>query len=290
MLDSLRADAKFLGDSLLRISSDDKHDDLPFAWGKTKVLPACSDSRLFLMRHRAPPLARRIHSASSMQNAVGNGTDRSRSTLGGCLTVGILLRAGHSFHTQLLANRTSVHLPSPRKPVMLYGHSKGWRTTPNVTLLRTYHYTLTKNLARSLILDYHRKREPHLDRSLWAQDTFGSKQNSGAADIFRLPFEPYPAAGFAIADRHANWETLGAIRNFRCPFRHWVEAHSICETGNLFRLPALLPPIGCPIQGIPSPTRGNTHLSSPARLPGILHAIVQKARCQVKKNRPQSPI
>jgi hypothetical protein len=114
---------------------------------------------------------------------------------------------------------------------MLYCHSKGWRSAPDVTL-RTYHYTLTKNFARSLILDYQRKRQPHLDRGLWDQDTFGSKQYSGAADIFRLPFEPYPAAGFAIADRHVNWETLGAIRSFRCPFRRWVEAHSVYRTEN----------------------------------------------------------
>jgi len=115
---------------------------------------------------------------------------------------------------------------------MLYCHSKGWRSAPNATLLHTYHYTLTKNLARSLILDYHRKRQPHLDRGLWAQDTFGSKQYSGAADIFRLPFDPCPAARFAIADRNVNWETRGAIRSFHSPFRHWVEAHFLYETEN----------------------------------------------------------
>ena len=113
--------------------------------------------------------------------------------------------------------------------------------------------------------------------------------NSGAADIFRLPFEPYPAAGFAIADRNVNWETLGAIRNFRCLFRHWVEAHSVCETENLFRLPALLPPVNRLPDPRDPPTGGNTHLGSRPRLPGALHAMVQKARCQVKKNEPLRP-
>jgi hypothetical protein len=136
---------------------------------------------------------------------------------------------------------TSVHLPSPRKPVTLYCHSKGWRSAGKVALLRTHHDTPTKNFARSLILDDHGKRQPHFDRGLWTQDTFSSKQNSGAANILRLPFEPYPAAGLAITDRDVNWETLSATRSFRCPFRHCVEAHSVCETEKLFRLPASLP-------------------------------------------------
>jgi hypothetical protein len=166
---------------------------------------------------------------------------------------------------------------------MLYCHSKGWRSAPDATLLRTYHYTLTKNLARSLILDYHRKRQPHLDRGLWDQYTFGTKQYSGAADIFRLPVDPCPAAGFAIADGNVKWETRGAIRSFRCPLRHWVEPHSPYETENPRRLPALLSSsIGCPIQGISSPTRGNTHPRTRGRLPWRSCPIVQKARRQVK--------
>ena len=170
--------------------------------------------------------------ASSMEDTVGKNTNRSRGTLAGCLTAGVLLRAGHSFHTQLSRTGASVHLRSPGDPVMLYCHSKGWRSTPDVTLLHTYHYPLTTNFARSLILDYHGKHHPHLDRGIWVQDTFGSKQYSRAANIFRLPFEPCPAAGFAIEDRHVKWETLGAIRSFPCSFRHWVEAHPVCETEN----------------------------------------------------------
>ena len=160
---------------------------------------------------------------------------------------------------------TSVRLPSPSEPVMLDCHSKSWRRAPNATLLSTYHYTLTMNLARNLILDERRKHQPHLKRGPWAQDTLGSKQNSGAADILRLPFEPYPAAGFAIANRHANWVTLGANRNFRCLFRHWVEAHSVCETGNVFRLPALLPPVNRLLDPRDPPTGGNTHRGTRAR-------------------------
>lgn len=132
---------------------------------------------------------------------------------------------------------TSGCSPSPSEPVTSYCHSKGWRSAPNVSLLRANHYTLTKDFARSLILDCRRKHEPHLDRGLWAQDRFRSKQNSGTANVLRLPFEPYYAARFAITDRNVNGEALGATRSSRCPFRHWVEVHSICETGNLFDYP-----------------------------------------------------
>ena len=81
MPDSLRADAKFLGDFLLRMTSDDKHDDLLFASGKTKVLPAFSKIGLCLTRHRTPSVARGPPPSSSMENAGGENSHRSRGTL-----------------------------------------------------------------------------------------------------------------------------------------------------------------------------------------------------------------
>jgi hypothetical protein len=112
VLDGLHADAQSPGDILLRIPSDDEYHDLLFAWGETKTLPACSDSRLFLMPHRAPPLAR-LPPASSMENALRKNTHPARCTLEGYLTVGVLRRAAHRLHPQLFANNDLSSLADP---------------------------------------------------------------------------------------------------------------------------------------------------------------------------------
>jgi hypothetical protein len=106
---------------------------------------------------------------------------------------------------------TSIHSPCPSKPVVSYYHSKDRPNTHNVALLRANNHTFTDNFARSFILNRHRKHEPQLDECLWPQKTFGSNQNSGPADVFRLSFGPSRARGLTIADRNVNCETFCPI-------------------------------------------------------------------------------
>jgi hypothetical protein len=114
--------------------------------------------------------------------------------------------------THLPASRRltiSVWLPLPREPIMMYGDSKGWGNRPVMSLINADNLALTDDPGMSAIPVCRREFKRHFHDRRWVESTVGSKQDPGAADVFRPCLRPFWTVGSAIANRNANRETFG---------------------------------------------------------------------------------
>jgi hypothetical protein len=94
------------------------------------------------------------------------------------------------------------------------GHA-GWNTISVVGPVRADNLALADDLASHPFPIFDRGEfEPEVERRRWLEGTGGSKQNSGAADIFGVSLKPFWAAGQAVTNRDANWETPRATTVF----------------------------------------------------------------------------
>jgi len=108
----------------------------------------------------------------------------------------------------------SVGLPLPRKPIMMYGDSKDWRSRPVMRMTHAGNLSLTDDPGMSAIPVCRGEFKRHFHVRRRVEGPVSSKQDPGAADVFRPRLQPFWTVGSAIANRDANWETFGASRNF----------------------------------------------------------------------------
>ncbi len=95
----------------------------------------------------------------------------------------------------------SVWLALPRKPIIVYGESKGWGNSPTMSFFHADDLALADGLGAGANSFYCWKLKPHFYNRRWLTDTLGSKQDSSVTYVFRPCLKPFRIGWNAITNR-----------------------------------------------------------------------------------------